>query len=56
MVAAIALLAEDETRFNLASSLYESLLPDIEAMIWSTKVDFKGLILLTLVVLLSNHR
>jgi hypothetical protein len=51
MVAAIALLAEGDARYDLALSLYESLLPDVEAMVWSSKVDLKGLILLTLVVL-----
>jgi hypothetical protein len=53
MVAAIALVAKGDTRCDLAFSLYESLLPEVEAMVWSSKVDLKGLILLTLVVLHS---
>lgn len=51
MVAAIALLAEDEAHYERALGLYQSILPDVEAMVWGTKVDLKGLVLLTLVVL-----
>jgi hypothetical protein len=55
LMVAIALITEDESFCELALKLYESLWPEVEAMIWNTKVDLKGLILLTLVVCLSRH-
>jgi hypothetical protein len=50
IVAAIALLGEGHGRNDAALSLYHSVLPDVEAIVWSTKLDLKGLILLPLVV------
>jgi hypothetical protein len=55
LMMAIALITEDESFCELALKLYESLWPEVEATIWNTKVDLKGLILLTLVVCLSRH-
>ncbi|KAI5461036.1 hypothetical protein BGZ63DRAFT_489307 [Mariannaea sp. PMI_226] len=56
IVAAIALLAEGDGRNDLASSLYRSILPEVETIIWSTKLDLKGLILLPLVSLFHIHQ
>ncbi|KAK4085580.1 uncharacterized protein Triagg1_570 [Trichoderma aggressivum f. europaeum] len=56
IVAAIALLAEGEGRNDLALSLYHSILPEVEAIVWSTKLDLKGLMLLPLVSLFYIHQ
>jgi hypothetical protein len=50
MVVALGLLAEGETHRKLAATLFESLRPQVEAMVWSAAVDLKDLILMTLVV------
>lgn len=55
IMVAIALIVEEDSRRELAQNLYESLLAEVEDMIWSTRVDLKGLILLTLVVCKSPY-
>lgn len=52
MMVAVAMISEGKSHCELARSLYESLWLEVEAMIWNTKVDLKGLILLILVVYL----
>ncbi|KIW73385.1 hypothetical protein PV04_01512 [Phialophora macrospora] len=55
MVVALGLLAEGETHRKLAATLFESLRPQVEAMVWSAAVDLKDLILMTLVTLFHFH-
>lgn len=50
MTVIIALVTENEDGTDLIQSLHDDLWPDVEAMIWNTKVDLQGLIILTLMV------
>jgi hypothetical protein len=50
MVVAISLTVEGEECSELALRLYRSLQQDVDAIVWNTKIDLKGLILLSLVV------
>lgn len=50
MVLAIALVAEGDQYAGVASKLHHSLQQDVGAMIWKTKLDLNGLVLLVLVV------
>jgi hypothetical protein len=50
MVVAIGLFAEGDMCQKFAMRLFETVLPDVEAMIWSAAVDLKDLVLMTLVV------
>ncbi|OCT53638.1 hypothetical protein CLCR_09729 [Cladophialophora carrionii] len=55
MVVALGLLAEGETHQKLAATLFDSLRPQVEAMVWSSAVDLKDLILMTLVIFFHFH-
>ncbi|GAD93001.1 catechol dioxygenase [Paecilomyces variotii No. 5] len=48
MVVNIALVIETEDGSDLIQSLHDDLWPQVESMIWHTKVDLQGLVLLTL--------
>ncbi|RFU81359.1 catechol dioxygenase [Trichoderma arundinaceum] len=50
MMVAIALAAENENGSYLIQSLHDNVLPDAQHMVWSTKTDLQGLVLLALVV------
>lgn len=50
VVVAIALAVENENASDLARSLHESLWPIVDTMIWNSRVDLNGLVLLTLMV------
>ena len=54
LVVAITLVLEGESHYELALGLLNSVLPEVQAMIWNAKVNLKGLVLLTLVVCLSH--
>ncbi|KAF2095117.1 hypothetical protein NA57DRAFT_59864 [Rhizodiscina lignyota] len=56
MIIAIALAVENEAHAALAGYVYQSLRQDVEAMVWNTKVDLKGLVLLTLASLYDFSR
>lgn len=51
-VVAIALLAQGDMHAEMASRLFQTLRPTIEAMVWNVAVDLKDLVLMTLAVLL----
>jgi hypothetical protein len=46
----VAIAVESEGCSDLASNLYQSLRKDVDAIVWDTKVDLKGLVLIALVV------
>lgn len=50
MVINIALVTESDDGSDLIQSLHDDLWMDVESMIWHTKVDLQGLVLLTLMV------
>jgi hypothetical protein len=50
MMVAIALAAENENGSDLIQSLHDDVLPDAQHIVWNTKTDLHGLVLLTLVV------
>jgi hypothetical protein len=50
MVVAIAMTSETERYSDFAAGLFQSIREDIEAMLWNTRLDLQGLILLVLVV------
>ena len=51
LVVAIALLAQGEMHAEMASRLFQTLRPTIEAMVWNVAVDLKDLVLMTMAVL-----
>ncbi|KAL7952142.1 hypothetical protein V8C42DRAFT_306254 [Trichoderma barbatum] len=51
MMVAIALTDENETGSELMQALHDNVLPDVQYMVWNTKVDLQGLVLLALVSL-----
>ncbi|KAH8820177.1 hypothetical protein F5884DRAFT_849452 [Xylogone sp. PMI_703] len=48
MMVATALVIEDHGDRALVRNIHSSIWPDVESMVWNTKVDLKGLVLLTL--------
>lgn len=50
MMVAIALTDENETSPGLMQALHDHVLPDVQYMVWNTRVDLQGLVLLVLVV------
>lgn len=50
MMVAIALTDEDEDSSELMQALHDHVLPDVQYMVWNTRVDLQGLVLLVLVV------
>ncbi|KAL7911538.1 hypothetical protein GGI35DRAFT_293335 [Trichoderma velutinum] len=51
MMVAIALTDENETSSELMQALHDNVLPDVQYMVWNTRVDLQGLVLLVLVSL-----
>lgn len=50
MAVAIALVVGDDNDLELLRSLHDSVWPDVEAMIWKTRVTANGLVVLTFMV------
>ncbi|KAJ4854704.1 fungal specific transcription factor domain-containing protein [Trichoderma breve] len=51
MMVAIALTDESEDSSELMQALHDHVLPDVQYMVWNTRVDLQGLVLLVLVSL-----
>ncbi|UKZ52894.1 hypothetical protein TrVGV298_006681 [Trichoderma virens] len=51
MMVAIALTDENEAGSGLSQALHDGVLPDVQYMVWNTRVDLQGLVLLALVSL-----
>ncbi|QYT01903.1 Zn(2)-C6 fungal-type domain-containing protein [Trichoderma simmonsii] len=51
MMVAIALTDENEDSSELMQALHDHVLPDVQYMVWNTRVDLQGLVLLVLVSL-----
>ncbi|KAL6818114.1 hypothetical protein GGI42DRAFT_359293 [Trichoderma sp. SZMC 28013] len=51
MMVAIALTDENEASSELMQALHDHVLPDVQYMVWNTRVDLQGLVLLVLVSL-----